>query len=243
MYMAGYTEGLPFKGVITVPFAAAFSSFGCAAVDYVHRYQKSTLAAIPYGADDGTKLFMGSVLNAGWEELEKAAINDFVCEGFGEQDITLSQIAYVRYGAQWDDLEVVSPASRINSTADMDKLIQAFEDLYTRIYAAGARHPEWGYTIMELGIMATVPKVKPVLRKYPLEGKEPVNEAFKGQREVYVKGKWVPAMLYEMDLLRPGNEIAGLAVVEAPATTLFIPPGKRVRMDEYRVIWMSGGEK
>lgn len=75
MYLAGYTEGLPFKGVATVPFAAAFSSFGCAAVDYVHRYQKSTLAAVPYGADDDFKEIIGSILNAGWEELEGKAIN------------------------------------------------------------------------------------------------------------------------------------------------------------------------
>jgi len=86
-----------------------------------------------------------------------------------------------------------------------------------------------------------VPKIKPVLRKYPVEGKKPLREAFRGERAVYTKGKWVTATLYEMDLLQPGNEIEGPAVVEAPATTLFVPPGRRIRMDEYRVIWMTGG--
>jgi len=243
MYMAGYTEGLPFKGVITVPFAAAFSSFGSATVDYVHRYQKSTMVGVPYGADEGTKVFMGSILNAGWEELEQSAIADFTREGFCEQDISLSQIAYVRYGAQLEDLEVVSPVNRINSAADMDKLILAFEDLYTKVYTAGAKHSEWGYTVMELGATATIPKVKPVLRKYPLEGREPAKGAFKGQRKVYQKGEWVSATLWEMDLLKPSNEIRGPAVVEAPATTLLVPAGRLVTMDEYRVIWMHGGAK
>jgi acetone carboxylase beta subunit len=86
-----------------------------------------------------------------------------------------------------------------------------------------------------------VPKIKPVLRKYPLEGQKPVQEAFKGERDVYLKGTWFKSSLFEMDLLKPGNEIDGPAVVEAPSTTLFLPPGRRIRMDEYRVIWMTGG--
>ena len=238
MYLAGYTEGLPFKGVLTVPFAAAFSSFGCAAVDYVHRYQKSCLAALPQNADDGFKTVIGMILNGGWEELEAAAVSDLGQEGFSAQDISLKQVAYLRYGQQMEDLEVISPVSRINNAEDMDRLIRAFEDLYTRVYAAGAMHPEWGYTILEQGVIASVPKVKPTIRKYPLEGAEPPREAFKGERDVYQKGKWVTSKLYEMDLLQPGNEINGPVVVEAPATTLFVPSGRRIRMDEYRVIWL-----
>ncbi len=241
MYLAGYTEGLPFKGVATVPFAAAFSSFGCAAVDYVHRYQKSTLAAVPYKAEDSFKVTIGSILNTGWEELERMAINDLQSEGFREEDVDFKQVAYMRYGQQIDDLEVISPFSRINTAEDMDRLIEAFEDLYSKVYTAGAKYPEWGVTIMELGIICSAPKIKPTIRKYPLKGRQPVGEAFKGEREVYRKGKWTATQLYEMDLLRPGNEIDGPAVVEAPSTTLFVPAGRRINMDEYRVIWMTGG--
>jgi N-methylhydantoinase A len=243
MYLAGYTAGLPFKGVMTVPFAAAFSSFGCAAVDYVHRYQKSTLAAVPYEADDDFKLIIGSILNSGWEELEEKAINDLEREGFNKEDVDLKQVAYIRYGQQIDDLEVISPVKRINTPEDMDRLIEAFEDIYTKVFTEGAKYPEWGYTILEQGIIATAPKVKPNIRKYPLEGKKPAKEAFKGEREVFQKGKWVLARLFEMDMLNPGNEIVGPAVVEAPSTTLFLPKGRRINMDEHRVIWMTGGDQ
>src|SRR5208283_4909338 len=41
MHMAGFTEGLTLKGLVTMPYAAAFSAFGCATVDYSHRYQRS----------------------------------------------------------------------------------------------------------------------------------------------------------------------------------------------------------
>jgi len=240
MHVAGYSEGLPFKGVATMPYAAAFSSFGCAAVDISHRYQKSTTVQIPDGADDSWKLMMGqAMLNPGWDELEKLAEADFEAEGLPWDQAKVRQIAYVRYGSQMDDIEVPSPVSRIDSAEDMDKLITAFEDLYESVYAGVAKHPQAGYQIFELGLTATIPKVKPKLVKRPLEGRTPPREAFKGERDVYIEGRWHQTPIYDMDLVRPGNEIEGIAVIEAPATTFFVPPGRRVNMDEWSMLWLT----
>jgi acetone carboxylase beta subunit len=240
MHVVGYTEGLPFRGVATLPWAAAFSSFGCAAVDISHRYQKSTGVIIPYEADDSWKLMMGQMmLNAGWDELERLAAVDFAAEGLPWEQARIQQIAYVRYGGQMEDLEVPSPAPRINSPQDMDKLIAVFEDLYEKVYAGVAKHQRAGYQIMELGLIATVPKVKPKLIRRSLEGKNPPQEAVKGEREVYIDGKWRAATIYDMDQIRPGNEIEGIAVVEAPATTFFIPSGRRATMDEWSLLWLT----
>lgn len=240
MHVAGYTEGMPFKGVVTMPWAAAFSSFGCAAVDISHRYQKSTQVFIPAGADDAWKLMMGQMmLNSGWEELEKLARADFTAEGLPWEKAKVQQIAYVRYGTQLDDIEVSSPIARISSAADMDKLIATFEKLYEKVYTGVAKHPQAGYQIMELGLTATIPKVKPKMGKRPLEGKTPPPEAVKGEREVYFEGQWWKAGIFDMDKLRPGNEITGIAVVEAPATTFFIPPGRKATMDEWTLLWLT----
>lgn len=240
MHLAGYTEDLPFRGIATMPWAAGFSSFGCAAEDISHRYQKSVPVLLPPDADNAYKMLMGQLLiNAGWEELEKQAAADFAAEGIPWDQVKIQQIAYVRYRLQIEDLEVISPVSRINSPEDLDKLIAAFESLYEKVYAGVAKHQRAGYQIMELGIIATVPKVKPKLVKRPLEGKKPPREAIKGEREVYYNGVWGKATIYDMDKLRPGNEVHGLAVVEAPATTLFLPPDKRIRMDEWTFMWLS----
>ncbi len=240
MHVAGYTEGLPFKGVATVPYAAAFSSFGSAAVDISHRYQKSTTVMLEENAADDYKLVMGQLLmNPGWEELEKQAEADFKAEGLPWDEADVRQIAYVRYGSQMDDIEVPSPVSRIDNAEDMDKVIAAFEDLYERVYAGVAKHRQAGFQIFELGLTATVPKVKPKLIKQPLEGKDPPQEAIKGHREVYYDGKWQKAVIYDMDRIRPGNEVEGIAVVEAPATTFFLPPGRKARMDEWSLLWLT----
>jgi len=137
-----------------------------------------------------------------------------------------------------DDIEVPSPVARIHSAGDMDKLIAAFEDRYESVYAGVAKHPQAGYQIFELGLTATIPKVKPKLVKRPLEEKTPPREALKGNRDVYVEGKWHQAAIYDMDQIRPGNQIEGIAVIEAPSTTFFVPPGRRVDMDEWSMLWL-----
>ncbi|TAK36993.1 MAG: hydantoinase/oxoprolinase family protein [Chloroflexota bacterium] len=238
MLLAAYTEGLPLKGVFTVPWAAAFSAYGCCTLDLVTRYQKSTVISVPPGADENTKAFIGSIVNATWDELEQRAWQEKDAEGCRREDVRMEQIAYLRYGMQLEDLEVVSPVSRINSAEDLDKLIAAFEEFYAKVYTEGAKAPEMGYGIYELGIRTTVVKPKPRLPKLPLEGKAPGGDAFKGQRKVYVAGEWKTANIYEMDLLRPGNEVSGLAIIESPATTFPVPEGKTVRMDEHMALWL-----
>jgi N-methylhydantoinase A len=239
MFLAGYTAGLPFKGVFTVPWAAAFSAFGLTATDYVHRYQKSTSIVIPFGASDEHKESVGQIINANWEDFERIARNEMEEEGFRKADIQFRQVAYLRYMGQLEDLEVISPVSRVNTVGDMDKLIAVFEDLYSKKYIYAARYPEAGYQILELGLISSVSKPKPRLRKYLLSDKTPPEEAFKGQRQVYVGGDWKKASLYEMDLLQPGNEVYGLAIIEAPSTTMPIPLGKKVVVDEYKRYWLE----
>jgi len=239
MHLAGYSEGMPFKGVATVPWAAAFSSFGCAAVDLNHRYQKSTGALIPYGADDGWKMMMAGIINAGWDDLEKLAKADLAAEGLPWEKAQLQSIAYARYRGQMEDVEVISPTSRLNSPQDIDKLIAAFEEQYEKIFAGVAKHQRAGYQIMELGLSVSIPKVKPKVVKQPLQGRTPAKDCIKGQRDVYIDGTWQRATIYDMDRVKPGNEIVGPAVIEAPATTFFVPQGRRTRMDEWSIFWLE----
>ncbi len=240
LFMASYAEGLPVKGVFTVPWAAAFSAFGCTTADYMHRYQRSCLIQIPPEATTEMKTTMGALVNDIWARLEETAVQEMAEEGYEAKEINFEQIAYLRYAGQLEDLEVISPVARLNTSEDMDKLIAAFEEMYSRVYAYGARYPEAGYQIFEVGLRASVPKPKPQLKRYLLtDSKKPSPEAFKGERKVYRKGVWNSAKLYEMDLLQPGNEIEGLAIIEAPATTLPVPVGKKVVIDEYKRFWIK----
>lgn len=240
MHMAGYSQGMGLQGIFTLPFAAAFSAFGCASVDYTHRLHRSILAALPPGADDGAKEEVGALVNRSWEALEEEALMSMREEGFKEQEVSFTRIAFVRYGGQLDDVEVISPTPRIQGAREMDRLLALFEELYTKIYTSGARYPEGGYQILEVGLLASAPKIKPRLKPAPVGDGKPDGAALKGKRRVYWGGRWQEAPIYEMDLLKANNRIEGTAVIEAPTTTLFVPPGKQIRADEWGFLWLEG---
>ncbi len=93
----------------------------------------------------------------------------------------------------------------------------------------------------EVSVIAEVSTTKPLVQTYALEGKDPPAKASKGTRPVYEQSAWHEAQLFEMDELRPGNEVSGVAVIEAPSTTLFVPMGWRIRVDEREIIWLERG--
>ena len=82
---------------------------------------------------------------------------------------------------------------------------------------------------------------KPQLRK---EDVKPADEwqstgALKGMRSIYSNGHWVDAQIIDLEKLPAGSEIAGPAVVESPASTMLIHPGRNARLDEHRIFHMS----
>jgi N-methylhydantoinase A/oxoprolinase/acetone carboxylase beta subunit len=232
MHLCGFAGDDPWQGVITVPYAAAFSAWGCACMDYAHRRHRSVAAMIAYGADEATKTWTANAITTAWDDLEKQLMDELTGEGFAPDQINLKHFIYMRYYGQLDDLEVESPLTRLASADDVDRVTGTFEDLFTRTYTLAGKPPYATYLINEVAVTAHVETAKPVLRKHDLEGKEPPKAAFKEKRPVFQKSRWHDANIYEMDELRPGNEVAGLSVIEAPSTTLFVPLDWRAKLDE-----------
>ncbi|MEE8558070.1 MAG: hydantoinase/oxoprolinase family protein, partial [Myxococcota bacterium] len=239
MHLTGYASDDPYRGVATVPFAGAFSAWGGACMDYAHRRHKSVSAMVVTGSDADARMVAGQTVTGAWEELETELLNELLGEGFRRDQISLSQIAYIRYYGQLDDVEVESPIPRLASPEDVDRLMARFEEIFTRMFTLAGRPPAPTYQITEVSIVARVETSKPEIIRHDLEGKEPPKGASKGIRPVFQQGQWHDARLYEMDELRPGNEIAGLAVIEAPNTTLFLPAQWKVRIDEHEIYWLT----
>ncbi len=84
---------------------------------------------------------------------------------------------------------------------------------------------------------AIADKIRPVIPRYALGDKKPLKEAYKGQRDAYMDGKWLPFDLWEMDLLEAGNRVDGPAIIEHTMTTMVIPPENYVTFDDHKVIW------
>ena len=55
-----------------------------------------------------------------------------------------------------------------------------------------------------------------------------------GKRPAWWPGQgWTETSIYEADALRPGHQIDGPVIIEAPLTTVVVPPGMRYRIDRH----------
>jgi N-methylhydantoinase A len=220
-----------------VPWAAAFSAFGCAAAEYFHRYDKAVLFFDAPEMEEGARLYMGMVLSQAWQELEERACEELEAEGIPREEVGFRHGISARYIGQMADWEAPVAKGRVDSVEDVGKVIESFERVYTTIYPVAARFPDVGYQITEVSVEAIGEKIKPIIPKYALKDKKASKEAYKGQRNAYMDGKWLPFDLWEMDLLEAGNRIDGPAIIEHPMTTLVIPPQNYVEFDEHKFIW------
>ena len=239
VHLLGYAGDYPWKKVCTVPHAGAFSAWGGACMDYAHRRHKSVSAVIAPESDAKARLDAGKVVSTAWNDLEEELMRELLAEGFKKEQITLRRIAYLRYYGQLEDVEVESPVARLETEDDLRTLLARHEEIFTKMYTLAGKptHPTYHFT--EVSVIGQVDTVKPKLARHELEDKTPPATASKGTRQMFQKGGWKTAQILEMSELRAGNEIDGLAVIEAPNTTLFVPADWHVRIDEHLIYWCT----
>jgi acetone carboxylase, beta subunit len=244
--LADVVEDLEMKDIISFPFAAVFSAFGVLCAPRRYRYHQSIVAACPPGDAphvQGIKALAIESINSAWAQLEARAREDFKQHGWNITDATLSRAAYVRFTNQLSDFEVIWDKPKLKTTDDVDELMRRFEHVYTTIYPEQAMYSEVGYQILEVALTADVATPKPNVPEMTMSRKKPSSSAEKDARKVYYRGKRKEFRVYEMDELQAGNVVNGPGIIEHPATTFYIPPGRHVVFDNRRIIHYRHGTK
>lgn len=242
LHVAGYSRGLGFKGVLTFPYAAAFSAFGCTTADYMHRYERSLHLDVPADADEALKEQVAAEIDRVWGELAETAGEHMEQEGRDVSQLRLVPFAMIRYTGQLTDVEVVSPAPGLGGAPGLERLLVDWEREYERINRRVSRYAQAGFTVFDLGMLAMIPKVKPQITRQPLAGATPSRAAHRGERQIYWEGRWSDASIWDMEALVPGNEVVGPAVIEHPATTFLIPPDHLTVLDEWNIFHLHETE-
>ncbi|PWV65607.1 acetone carboxylase beta subunit [Plasticicumulans acidivorans] len=231
----GYTEGLGFKDVVVPAWAAGFSAFGCACADFEYRYDKSVDIALPQSAAEADKTTACATIQEAWSQLAAKVVEEFVINGFKPEDVILRPGYRMQYMGQLNDLEITSPITNASSAEDWDRIVEAFEDTYSRVYASSARSPELGFSVTGAIMRGLVATQKPVLPEDPEAGPTPPPAARIGSRPFYRHKQWIDAVIWKMELLQPGNQVRGPAVIESDATTFVVPDGFETTIDKHRL--------
>jgi acetone carboxylase, beta subunit len=240
LHVAGYTAGVSYREVLVPAWAAGFSAFGCACGDYAYRYDLTIDMPIQPTADLDEKAGVGMMVDGGWQMLRERVVEEFAKSGVGEEAIEFANYVRMQYYGQLNDLEILSPHQSIETGEQVDDLIAGFEDAYAKLYARSARSPELGYLVTNVIVTGSVPVEKPALPDEDvLDGGAPEPKA---TRPVWWREEFTDTRIYEQDQVRAGHVVDGPAVIESPADTFAIPPGRRARLDGNRVFHLETDE-
>ncbi|WP_028927276.1 hydantoinase/oxoprolinase family protein [Pseudonocardia acaciae] len=223
MHCARYARDLGARQVV-VPLgstAAVFSAYGLATSDIVLTAERSEPAAMPVDPSAFTEAFRG---------LEAELENRLAEQGLAFRAIRYEREADLRYTMQLAEVSTPVPAGALD--ADAVTLVGAeFERRYEELYGKGTGFPDAGLQVITYRVRAvgTLP-IRPELPQHAPRAGEPISS---GTREVLldITHGVQRTAIYDYRALGAGHRIDGPAIVEAPTTTVALPPGTRGVVD------------
>lgn len=230
-HVAGYRADVP--TAVIFPQAAVFSALGSSVMDIMHVYEQS-----------GRMQFMAPVteeividpkaFNAKVDAMIDQSRLDLEAEGLGDSDPVFSVELDMLYGGLVQVKRVSCPVLAIESDEDAQRLYDAFEKEFSEAFSPHVVNKPGGVYIDGIVLKATVVTEKLSLPVHELHPADP-TAARVGSRSAYWPefGERRDTDVYRFDDLVPGNVLVGPAISEMEFSTIVIPPGQQLRIDQH----------
>ena len=205
-----------------VPWAAGVASaIGLCTADLtVHHVRSHLVDAASAEPAEITAIF---------SELEAQGRSDLV-DDRGEAHFSVDRSLDVRYRGQAYQLTVPAPAGTLDAE-DLAAVSKSFRELYVQSYGIDLEAP-----VQIVSLHAQVNRLvdKLVMAKAPTTGDDPERSRL-GSRPAYVPGRGlVDTPVYDWAGLSPGSALAGPVLVQGQDTTVVVPDGYGLAIDDYR---------
>lgn len=210
--------------VVVPQLCGGFSAFGLVVCDIQHNYVRTL------SRGQGTVVI--SELDAMYAEMEEEGIVQLREEGVDESRMVIEWSADMRYEGQSWELTTPIPRHKPFTDETLATAISNFHELHKRVYSYS--EPSQPVEIVNLRVKVLGKSETLKLPKYEI-GSQDWTQALKTTRNVCIgQGKWAEIPILERDLLEPGTQLKGPAVIEERTSTTFLPPESAVRIDEYK---------
>jgi N-methylhydantoinase A len=218
--------------VIIPELASVLSAYGAATMDI--RRERLTTLLLKLPGDAG-------IIDATFCELREAVWQDLAADGVPEADRVVRFEADMRFFLQRWELTIPLPDDPAmgDGGAEAEKL---FREEYLRRFGAASTTTSG---IVELvGIRAVgIGRMAQAEDTISVDAGEACEARPSGARPVSLKRGMAaePVSVYDEDALKPGESLAGPALVDSPDTTIWIPEGMTARMDARRNLSVEAG--
>jgi N-methylhydantoinase A len=226
LFSAGMAKKGGIKQIYTFPYSSVFSAFGLSTADITHNYQKRTRLEISKKQTETQWQEIGKQIAELSAKMKTSAYRDMRGEGFSPDSVGL-QLRLQAVSANRESLTTVSINLEEMENRDMGKLKQYVNQICDQLQCEDA--------VIELIQLGSAVKVAHYdLAANPLEGKNP-EHAVKSIRNVFWTNEFRETAIYDMEKMRPGNEISGPAIIESFNTTIAVPENGVFRMNQYNI--------
>jgi N-methylhydantoinase A len=220
LFTTELAKQLDFSSVVTPAMASVLSAYGAAIAD-VRREAVGTIERL-FPVDAGAVAKTRS-------QLEGLIDEELTRNGIATTDRRVWLEADIHFERQKWELTVPVPPGHF----DQERLLADFKHLFeTRFGTRGSASeaPVELLALRAIGEAQTRRAVTPVYE--PLSGRR--AEAY-GHRQVWIERREPQDVeVFEMEELRPGDQVQGPALLDAIDTTVWVPEGAKCKMDKYR---------
>lgn len=222
MHAVALARELKVPRVIVPVHSSVFSAWGMLLTDLRRDYVQTRLT--PLQADR-----VGAVVTQFTNQIEEA-LAQFRTDGtaVSREDLHCEYLLDMRYVGQEHTVKVGVPLER--GALDVGQVAELFHAAHERRYTYRLANP---IQIVNFHLVAGLHVPKPDLPLRAVTGRKP-GDAILGTRRVDYDADGIhDAAVYRGDLLEPGMELRGPAVVQEQFVTLIVHPGQRVTLDPY----------
>lgn len=230
-HVAGYGASVP--TAVIFPQSPVFSALGSSVMDIVHVYELSRRMVFLRGMTQELTTDY-EAFNSAVRQLVAQATDDLASEGLPVGDAAFSVELDMLYGGQVQVKRVSCPVLYIKDARDAQAVYDAFEKEYSEAFSPHVVNKPGGAYIDNIIVKATIPTRKLTLPTFEPGSTDP-SSARTGTRSAYWSelGRRADTPVYSFGQLRPGHLVDGPAIVEAEFTTIVVPRGHRLSINEH----------
>ena len=153
-------------------------------------------------------------------------------DGVAESQINVQHILSLRYLGQSWELDI--PVSSAEFLPPEVK--ELFDEEHLKTYGYNRR----GYPLELINLRGVaIGKVQKPLLRWSINGDGGLQGASRERRKVYFDGEFVDCPVYERDLLAPGFQLSGPAIIEETGSVTVVFPGWEMALDEFGNLLME----
>jgi N-methylhydantoinase A len=203
--------------------ASTWCAFGAASAPILHIHEQVDIQASPFGRER---------INANLTALEGHARAQMAKDGVAPEMVKVQASIDMRHKGQINEVEVFLPESRV--PADFyDDLANRFFARYEQLYGKSSSFRGSQLELVTFRVRASAHTPQPKLVPSRRLTDQIPDAAQRGTRAIWWDNlkRMENTSIFDGALLKPGNRVAGPAVVETTDTTVVVHPGKTLKID------------